>query len=290
MILDHFKRKKYDAKKNIKIKPDGIIKCPACEKMIFKGELNKYRVCNYCGNYFKMSALERIDSIADNGTFVEYFKARKSKNPLNFPGYDQKQEELKKNLRIDEAVISGICKIDDRRVVIVAMDTHFMMGSMGVALGEKVTKSIELSMKKKIPIIIFSASGGARMQEGMFSLMQMAKTSQAIGKHREKGLLSICVMTDPTTGGVSASFASLGDVIIGEKGALIGFAGPRVISQVTGTILPDGFQRADFLLEHGLLDMVVAREDMKSTLTKLLDIFVPEKQSDKQAEKKKTKK
>ena len=135
-----------------------------------------------------MSALERIDSIADNGTFVEYFKARKSKNPLNFPGYDQKQEELKKNLGIDEAVISGICKIDDRRVVIVAMDTHFMMGSMGVALGEKVTKSIELSMKKKIPIIIFSASGGARMQEGMFSLMQMAKTSQAIGKHREKGL------------------------------------------------------------------------------------------------------
>ena len=286
MILDHFKRKKYDAKKNIKIKPDGIIKCPACEKMIFKGELNKYRVCNYCGNYFKMSALERIDSIADNGTFVEYFKARKSKNPLNFPGYDQKQEELKKNLGIDEAVISGICKIDDRRVVIVAMDTHFMMGSMGVALGEKVTKSIELSMKKKIPIIIFSASGGARMQEGMFSLMQMAKTSQAIGKHREKGLLSICVMTDPTTGGVSASFASLGDVIIGEKGALIGFAGPRVISQVTGTILPD----ADFLLEHGLLDMVVAREDMKYTLAKLLDIFVPEKQSDKQAEKKKTKK
>ena len=257
MILDHFKRKKYDAKKNIKIKPDGIIKCPACEKMIFKGELNKYRVCNYCGNYFKMSALERIDSIADNGTFVEYFKARKSKNPLNFPGYDQKQEELKKNLGIDEAVI---------------------------------TKSIELSMKKKIPIIIFSASGGARMQEGMFSLMQMAKTSQAIGKHREKGLLSICVMTDPTTGGVSASFASLGDVIIGEKGALIGFAGPRVISQVTGTILPDGFQRADFLLEHGLLDMVVAREDMKYTLAKLLDIFVPEKQSDKQAEKKKTKK
>lgn len=273
MILEHFKRKKNDRKKTVSVDTNSLMKCPQCEKMIFKGELDYNKTCNYCGGYFKMNPRERIASISDKNSFVEYFKSKKIKNPLNFPEYGEKQEKMRKTTGEDDGVVCGICKIEGIKTVIAVMNPEFMMGSMGLIVGEKIAKSIELSMKKKLPIVIFTASGGARMQEGMFSLMQMAKTSQAMGRHREKGILSICVLTDPTTGGVSASFANLGDIVIGEKNALIGFAGQRVISQVTGTVLPEGFQRADFLLEHGLLDMVVPREEMRETIGRLLMIL-----------------
>lgn len=266
-----FKRKKYNQARNINIQPDMVIKCSECGRLLFKDDLDmKVKKCPSCEKYFKMTARERIDSVVDENSFIEYFREKKIRDPLNFPNYKEKQVRLRSKTGEDEAVVCGIAKIEKMPVVISAMDTNFMMGSMGSTVGEKITKSVELSIKKKIPLIIFSASGGARMQEGMFSLMQMAKTSQVIAKHNEKGLLFISVMTHPTTGGVSASFSSLGDIIIAEKNALIGFAGPRVIKQVTGTSLPEGFQRAEFLLEHGMVDMVVSREDMKKTISDIL--------------------
>lgn len=271
MILEHFKKKSYKASANVDIQPDCIVKCPKCDGMMFKNELkNRYKICPLCGNPLKMNAVERINSIVDDNSFTEYFKEKKIKDPLKFPGYREKQSDLRKTVNQDEAVVCGIGRIENIKVVIAVMDTSFMMGSMGSTVGEKITKSIELAIKKKLPLIIFSASGGARMQEGMFSLMQMAKTSQALTKLSEKKLLFISVMTNPTTGGVSASFASLGDVIIAEKGALIGFAGPRVIQQVTGKVLPEGFQRAEFLLEHGLVDMVLERSEMREKISAIL--------------------
>lgn len=254
-----------------KKEPDILMRCDKCDSTIFVEDIDKLnKTCPNCGGYFVMNARERIAQVVDEGSFVEYFEERRIKNPLNFPGYAEKQKALRHKLDTDEAVVCGTAEIDKMKVAIAAMDPTFMMGSMGATVGEKITKTIELSIKKKLPLIIFSASGGARMQEGLFSLMQMAKTSQAIAKHNSYGLLYISVMTHPTTGGVSASFASLGDIILAEKGALIGFAGPRVIRQVTGTELPEGFQRADFLYEHGLVDKVVSREDMKSTISKIL--------------------
>lgn len=266
-----FKRKKYNQAKSVNIQPDMVIKCMECGELLFKDDLDmKVKKCPACEKYFKMSGRERIESVVDEGSFIEYFKEKKIRDPLNFPNYREKQMRLRAKTGEDEAVICGTAKIDGYSVVISAMDTNFMMGSMGSSVGEKITKSVELSIKKNLPLIIFSASGGARMQEGMFSLMQMAKTSQVIAKHNEKGLLFISVMTHPTTGGVSASFSSLGDIIIAEKNALIGFAGPRVIKQVTGTSLPEGFQRAEFLLEHGMVDMVVSREDMRKKISEIL--------------------
>lgn len=271
MILEHFTRKKYMPVKSLNIQANLLVKCPSCEEMILKQELyGGNKKCPACKKYLKMNAKERLDITVDPGSFVEYFREKKIKDPLEFPNYKEKQASLRKLANIDEAVVCGLAKIDGHKVVIAVMDTHFMMGSMGITVGEKITKTIELSIKKNLPLIIFAASGGARMQEGMFSLMQMAKTSQALTKHNEKGLLYVAVLTDPTTGGVSASFASLGDIIIAEKGALIGFAGQRVIEQVTGTKLPEGFQRAEFLLEHGLVDMVIEREMMKQTLSDIL--------------------
>ncbi|SFE54551.1 MULTISPECIES: acetyl-CoA carboxylase, carboxyltransferase subunit beta [Peptostreptococcus] len=275
MILEHFKKKKYKPASNINIQPDVLIKCPECSNMIFKNDLSEnLKICPTCGKYLKMNARERLKQILDKGSFVEYFRDKNIRDPLKFPKYKEKQLVLRKVLNQDEAVVCGVGKIDGNRVVIAVMDTQFMMGSMGSTVGEKITKAVELSIKKKIPLIIFTASGGARMQEGMFSLMQMAKTSQAIAKHSEKGLLYISVMTDPTTGGVSASFASLGDIIIAEKNALIGFAGQRVIEQVTRTKLPEGFQRAEFLLKHGLIDMVVERNVLRETLSDILSIHL----------------
>lgn len=275
MILEHFKKKKYKPASNINIQPDVLIKCPECSNMIFKNDLSEnLKICPTCGKYLKMNVRERLKQILDKGSFVEYFRDKNIRDPLKFPKYKEKQLVLRKVLNQDEAVVCGVGKIDGNRVVIAVMDTQFMMGSMGSTVGEKITKAVELSIKKKIPLIIFTASGGARMQEGMFSLMQMAKTSQAIARHSEKGLLYISVMTDPTTGGVSASFASLGDIIIAEKNALIGFAGQRVIEQVTRTKLPEGFQRAEFLLKHGLIDMVVERNVLRETLSDILSIHL----------------
>ncbi|WP_331681386.1 acetyl-CoA carboxylase, carboxyltransferase subunit beta [Peptostreptococcus porci] len=275
MILEHFKKKKYKPASNINIQPDVLIKCPECSNMIFKNDLSEnLKICPTCGKYLKMNARERLKQILDKDSFVEYFRDKNIRDPLKFPKYKEKQLVLRKVLNQDEAAVCGVGKIDGNRIVIAVMDTQFMMGSMGSTVGEKITKAVELSIKKKIPLIIFTASGGARMQEGMFSLMQMAKTSQAIARHSEKGLLYISVMTDPTTGGVSASFASLGDIIIAKKNALIGFAGQRVIEQVTRTKLPEGFQRAEFLLKHGLIDMVVERNVLRETLSDILSIHL----------------
>jgi acetyl-CoA carboxylase carboxyl transferase subunit beta len=208
--------------------------------------------------------------ILDKGSFTEWDTELPISDPLNFPGYQSKLELMKLVTNLDEAVITGEGKIDDTSVAIGVMAANFLMGSMGKVVGEKLTRMIERATKQKMPVIIFCCSGGARMQEGIVSLMQMAKTSQALKKHDEAGLLYVSVLTDPTTGGVMASFAMLGDVILAEPGALIGFAGPRVIEQTIGQRLPEGFQRAEFLLEHGFVDKIVKRNKLKQTLSMLV--------------------
>ncbi len=217
-------------------------------------------------------ARDRIADIADEGTFQEFEFDFLETDPLEFQGYVEKKEELRAELDSHDAIIAGACKIDGYKAVIVVMDKHFMMASMGMELGEVVCRSAEYAMSKELPLIIFTASGGARMQEGILSLMQMAKTSAVIEKFKNAGGLYIAVLTHPTTGGVSASFATLGDITLAEPGALVGFAGPRVIEQTIGQTLPDGFQRAEFLEEHGFVDAVVKRDDMKETLSRVLKL------------------
>ena len=247
------------------------IKCDECKEILYKEEVHhNLGVCPNCGKHFRLSARRRIKQIADEGTFIEIAKGIKSKDPLQFEGYVKKLELLEEKTQIEEAVTVGICKIEEQETVLCVMDGNFLMGSMGSAVGEKITIAIEEAISKRLPLIIFCVSGGARMQEGIISLMQMAKTSSAIAKLNEEKLLYISVLTDPTTGGVTASFAMLGDIIIAEPNTLIGFAGPRVIEQTIGQTLPKGFQRAEFLLEHGFIDMVVERKDLKETLGKLL--------------------
>lgn len=215
---------------------------------------------------------DRLNGIADEGTFEEFKFSFPETNPLEFEGYVEKKEALRTEINLHDAIISGTCQIDGYKTVIAIMNKKFMMASMGMELGEIVCRSAEYAMKNKLPLIIFTASGGARMQEGILSLMQMAKTSAVIQKFKEVGGLYITVLTHPTTGGVSASFATLGDITLAEPGALIGFAGPRVIEQTIGQKLPEGFQRAEFLEEHGFVDQIVKREDMKNTLGKLLKL------------------
>lgn len=250
---------------------DVIITCRACGSHLTKGQLrdNDY-ICFHCGCHYRMSAQSRIDSIADPGSFKELYRSLSGTDPLNFPEYSEKIKAERKKTGLREAVVTGSCTIDGQKVVIGVMDARFMMASMGMAVGEKITRAIEHATKRKRPIILFCASGGARMQEGIISLMQMAKTSAAIAKHDEAGLLYISVLTNPTTGGVTASFASLGDIVLAEPEALIGFAGPRVIEQTIGEKLPEGFQRSEFQREHGFVDAVVPRKDMKKTLSRLL--------------------
>ncbi len=220
----------------------------------------------------RVAARDRINSIIDKGTFTEYDTDLKTTNALDFPGYMEKIEIAMKNSNEKEAVITGEGKITGKDCVICVMDSNFMMGSMGSVVGEKITRAIEKAIEKRFPVIIFTASGGARMQEGILSLMQMAKISAALGRLGEAGLLYISVLTDPTMGGVTASFAMLGDIIIAEPGALIGFAGPRVIEQTIKQKLPEGFQRAEFLQEKGFIDKVVHRKNMKVVLSKILKI------------------
>ena len=247
------------------------IKCDNCKEILYKEDVhNNFSVCPNCGKHFRISARRRIKQIADEGSFVEIGADILTKDPLKFEGYLKKVEALKEKTKIEEAVKCGTCKINGEEVVIAVMDGNFMMGSMGEAVGERITLAIETSIEKRLPLIIFCVSGGARMQEGIVSLMQMAKTSSALARHDDAGLLYISVLTDPTTGGVTASFASLGDIIIAEPNALIGFAGPRVIEQTIRQKLPEGFQRAEFLLEHGFVDKIVERKDMKETLYKML--------------------
>ena len=257
-----------------------IIDCKGCEFQAIKNEWRKHLyACPKCGKYKNIAARVRIKYVCDEDSFREFGRWIKGYNPLDFPEYDKKLSDMEKKTDMPEAVVTGTCRIGGYKAVICVMDSRFMMASMGMAVGEKITRAVEYATKKKLPLVIFSASGGARMQEGMLSLMQMAKTSAAIGKLRETGGLFISVMTNPTTGGVTASFASLGDVQIAEPGALIGFAGSRVISQTIGEKLPEGFQSAEFLYEHGLLDGVVPRAELKGYITRLISLHQKGKRS-----------
>jgi len=254
--------------------PSGMwIKCEGCGQPIYKKDLEKYfHTCNVCGRHIRISAPERLKIIADEGSFIEFDNKMTCANPLNFPGYEEKLSKLKAETKLNEGVITGKAKIYGEDCMLGIMDSRFLMGSMGSVVGEKLTRMIERATAEGLPVIIFSASGGARMQEGIFSLMQMAKVSTALSIHSSKGLLYISVLTDPTTGGVTASFAMLGDIILAEPGALIAFAGPRVIEQTIKQKLPEGFQKAEFLLEHGFIDRIVPRNLLKEELYKLLSL------------------
>lgn len=254
--------------------PEGIMsKCPECKKIMYTKELQKNsKVCLHCGHHYRMTAHERVESLFDEGSFVPFDDKIASENPLGFPNYLEKLEQDRIKSNLDEAVLTGSGTINQIEVVTAIMDSHFRMGSMGSVVGEKITRAIEAAAEKKVPFIIFTASGGARMQEGVLSLMQMAKTSTALKMFSDKGGLIISIMTHPTTGGVSASFASLGDFNFAEPGALIGFAGRRVIEQTIREELPDDFQTAEFLLNHGQLDAVIPRSELKKKLTTVLEI------------------
>ncbi|MBU9746482.1 acetyl-CoA carboxylase carboxyltransferase subunit alpha [Lachnospiraceae bacterium ASD3451] len=257
--------------------PEGLwIKCPKCREMLYKEDVaaNRY-VCYKCGGYFRVKAKNRIRMVVDRHTFEEWDTDLYGGNPLEFEGYEEKLEQTREKTKLNEAVITGQGKIYGEDTVLGICDSRFMMGSMGHMVGEKLTRAIERATKKQLPLIIFTCSGGARMQEGMISLMQMAKTAAALKRHSDAGLFYLSVLTDPTTGGVTASFAMLGDVILGEPGALVGFAGPRVIEQTIGQKLPEGFQRSEFLVEHGIIDGIVERKDLKDTLHRLIQMHKP---------------
>ena len=252
--------------------PEGLWrKCKICKEPIFAEDVKaNYYTCPKCGGYFRVHEYRRIEMLVDDASFIEWNKTMPVSNPLDFPNYELKLEEERVKTKLNEAVVTGEATIGNVRTAIAVCDARFMMSSMGHVVGEKITAAIEKATQEKIPIIIYSCSGGARMQEGMISLMQMAKTSAALKKHHEAGQLFISFLTDPTMGGVSASFAMLGDIILAEPKALIGFAGPRVIAQTIGTKLPEGFQSAEFLLEHGFIDAIVERADQRGVLKKIL--------------------
>ncbi|MDR2903443.1 MAG: acetyl-CoA carboxylase, carboxyltransferase subunit beta [Clostridiales bacterium] len=251
--------------------PDGLwIKCGACGKIIYKKELGVYKICPSCGGHFRLGARERIAITADEGSFIEADDSLVSKNPLSYPGYEAKIQKTREAADLNDAVITGVCTVGGNPAVLCVMDAGFIMGSMGSVVGEKVTRAFERAARESLPVVIFTASGGARMQEGIVSLMQMAKVSASVGRHGERGLCYITVLTDPTTGGVTASFAMLGDIILSEPGALVGFAGRRVIEQTIKQALPPNFQTAEFLLEHGFIDAIIRRTELKQTLATLL--------------------
>ena len=251
-------------------------KCNMCGQPVYVEDVrSNHYICPKCKGYFRLHAFQRIGMIADEETFEEWDKEMEFANPLDFPGYDKKVAAAREKTGLSEAIVTGSCQIDGQRAVLGVCDARFIMSSMGHVVGEKIARAVERATKEKLPVILFACSGGARMQEGIISLMQMAKTSAALKRHHEAGQLYVSVLTDPTTGGVTASFAMLGDIILAEPGALIGFAGPRVIEQTIGQKLPDGFQRAEFLLEHGFIDRIVPREEMKKTLSKILALHNP---------------
>ena len=257
--------------KNVPFVPEEMwIKCPKCNTMLLTTDMEEnLHVCTKCNHHFRMNGRDRVEMLADKDTFVEFDADLSSHNILDFPGYDEKLEKARKT-GAKESVICGECKMNGIDTVLCVMDPTFMMGSMGVITGEKITRAFEYATENAMPIVVCTAAGGARMQEGILSLMQMAKTSAALERFSRRGGLYISVLTHPTTGGVTASFASLGDIMLAEPGALIGFAGPRVIEQTIGEKLPHGFQRSEFQLEHGFLDQVVPRAAMKETLERIL--------------------
>lgn len=250
---------------------EKLFKCPRCSASCDYDELEKNMwVCPSCGYHGRMNAADRLAITADSGSFVEYDKGMTSLNPIDFPDYQEKISSLREKTGLNEAVITGECTIKGERCIIGIMDSHFMMASMGSVVGEKITRAFERAAEKKLPLILFTASGGARMQEGLVSLMQMAKTSGAAARLSQAGGLYITVITDPTTGGVTASFASLGDIIIAEPKVLIGFAGRRVIEGTIKQRLPEDFQSAEFMLENGFVDMITERKNMRHTLAHLI--------------------
>lgn len=254
--------------------PDNLMrKCNACKAAVFADEVKQnHYICPHCGNYFHVPAYRRIKMVVDRKSFTEWDVHMEEQNPLQYKGYEEKIRSLREKTGLDEAVVTGKCTIKGTPTALGVCDCRFMMSSMGEVVGEKITRIFERATKERLPVILYICSGGARMQEGLVSLMQMAKTSMAIRKHSDAGLLYVPVLTDPTTGGVTASFAMLGDIILAEPKALIGFAGPRVIEQTIGQKLPKGFQRAEFLLEHGFVDKIVEREEQRSVLADILKL------------------
>ncbi len=252
--------------------PDGLLKqCNKCKAAIYTSEvITNHYICPKCNGYFRLPLKQRIEELVEPDSFEEWDRGLETRNPLLFKGYEEKVKDLQEKTGLDEAVVTGSAMIGKHRAALAVCDGRFLMASMGHVVGEKITRLFERATKEKLPVIIFACSGGARMQEGMISLMQMAKTAGAIKRHSDAGNLYITVLTDPTTGGVTASYAMLGDIILAEPGALIGFAGPRVIEQTIGQKLPEGFQRAEFQLEHGFVDAIVTRENMKSKLAEIL--------------------
>lgn len=277
MLKDLFRKPKYvtvhadTAKKDI---PEGLWqKCPNCNEILYAKRLETSgRICEKCGYHFRVPARERINMILDEGSFQELNAGLVPSNPLESAGYPEKVASAQEVTGIKEAVITGEGTVEGNPLVIAVMDAYFIMGSMGSVVGEKIARAIEHAIEKRLPVVIFTASGGARMQEGILSLMQMAKTSGALTRLADAGLLYVSVLTDPTTGGVTASFASLGDIILAEPGALIGFTGPRVIEQTIKQKLPEGFQTAEFMLQHGYVDRVVKRPDLRPTLARILSL------------------
>jgi acetyl-CoA carboxylase carboxyl transferase subunit beta len=262
---------KSEGKKQVQV-PQGLYaKCKGCGSILYNKDLDKnYKVCPKCGYHYQLSALERLYLTVDSGSFEELDEKMDSQNPLGFPEYEDKIKKGQEKAKMTDAVITGLGTIGGQPASIAIMDFQFMGGSLGSVVGEKITRAVERAIEKKIGLVILSTSGGARMQEGIFSLMQMAKTSAALARLGEEGLPFISVLTDPTTGGVAASYSMLGDVNLAEPGAMVGFAGPRVIEQTIRQKLPKGFQRAEFLLEHGFMDAIVPRNEMKQTLGKYL--------------------
>ena len=265
------------AERRLRMPEDLWVKCKGCSEIIYRKEVQRnLNVCPKCNYHFNIPALERLRSLYDDGDFSEIHTGITSVDPLHFADskkYADRLVEYRKRTEMEDAVVVGRGKMGGIETIMAAMEYNFMGGSMGSVVGEKVTRAVETSMDLRKPLVVFAASGGARMQEGALSLMQMAKISAALSRHNRLGVPYISVLTDPTTGGVTASFAMLGDVNIAEPRALIGFAGPRVIEQTTRQKLPEGFQRAEFLIEHGMLDMIVARAEMKETLVKLLKLL-----------------
>lgn len=276
MVVDKIKKRtnpNIKPNKKVDIQVGTWVKCDNCKEILYKETIKENdSICPLCNHYFRISSRRRIEQIADKNTFEEFNLKIDTVNPLNIKEYEKKLNGLREKTGIEEAVKCGTCKIKGNDTVICIMDSNFFMGSMGSVVGEKITYSVEQAIKLKLPLIIFSVSGGARMQEGIISLMQMAKTASALTKLDEAGLLYISVLTDPTYGGVTASFAMLGDIILAEPRAMIGFAGRRVIEQTIKEELPEGFQTAEFLLEHGFIDKIVKREEMKNTLAQIIEL------------------
>ena len=251
--------------------PDELFsQCPGCKYTIYQKDLGSERICPHCGYTFRISAQERLALTIDMGSFLEMFTGIETQDPLEFPGYQKKLASMRENTGLDEAVVTGTALIKGEKVALGIMDSNFIMASMGTVVGEKITRLFEYATAEKLPVVLFTASGGARMQEGIMSLMQMAKISAAVKRHSNAGLFYLTILTDPTTGGVTASFAMEGDIILAEPQSLVGFAGRRVIENTVREDLPEDFQKAEFLLEHGFVDAIVKRRELPDMIARLV--------------------